>query len=116
MIKVDRSNTAQAAASQPGVQFLSPKHTTEAGKLATITKVTTDKPDNYQNPYVVYFTMDGQKYSKGFKPTADALAILVELFGEDEKKWIGQAVIIGKKVDDDEGVRLTYSKPKAAKK
>jgi hypothetical protein len=119
-IKVDRSNVrTEATSTERGVQFLSPNHTNSAGKLAKITKVNTPdnkgKSDNYGNPYVVYFTMDGQKYSKGFKPTSDNLAVLVELFGEDESKWIGQPVIIARTDDEDSGPRLAFSKPKAGK-
>jgi hypothetical protein len=115
MIKVQRANAPQGQASPRGVQFLSLRHVPEAGLPFTIVKVTTDKPDNWLNPYVVHFENGGQKYSKGYSSTSDALATLVDLFGEDEKKWIGKTVIIGKQADEDLGVRLTYSKPKAAK-
>jgi hypothetical protein len=115
MIKVQRANAPQGQASPRGVQFLSLRHVTEAGFPFTIVKVTTDKPDNWLNPYVVHFENGGQKYSKGYSSTSEALATLVDLFGEDEKKWIGKTVIIGKQADEDLGVRLTYSKPKAAK-
>ena len=113
MIRVDRSNTSTGKTTQQrGVQFLKTDHVTEAGKLAKITKVTTDKPDNFGNPYVVYFEIDGQRYSKGYSPTSDALATLVELLGEDEKKWIGKTIVIGKSNDPDQGTRLTYAKTK----
>lgn len=109
MITVTRNNPTQGASTPKGIQFLSPRHITNPeGHTATITKVTTDKPDNFGNPYVVYFVMDGQKYSKGYKPTSDALSTLVDLFGADEKKWIKRTVVIGKMVDDDGGERLTY--------
>lgn len=113
MITVQRPNQAKSSnAGSRGVQFLSPyKHVTKAeGHKATIYKVTTDKPDNFGNPYVVYFEMDGQKYSKGFLPTADGLAQLVELFGADEKKWIKKPLVISKSTDEDGGQRLVYLK------
>lgn len=109
MITVTRNNPTQGASTPKGVQFLSPRHISNPeGHVATITKVTTDKPDNFGNPYVVYFVMDGQKYSKGYKSSSDALATLVDLFGADEKKWVKKTVVIGKLVDDDGGERLTY--------
>ena len=116
-IKLDRSNTAEQASTPRGVQFLSPKHTTSAGKLAKITKVSTPdnggKPDNFGNPYIVWLTMDGQKYSKGFKPTSDNLAMLVDILGDDEAKWVGQQVVVGKSSDDESGERLVFTKPNA---
>lgn len=109
MITLQRNNPTQGATTPRGVQFLSPRHITNAeGHQAKIAKVTIDKPDNFGNPYVVYFVMDGQKYSKGFKPTSDALAQIVDLFGTDEKKWPGKSLRIGKMCDDDGGERLVY--------
>lgn len=118
MITVQSNNNAAQSSASKGVQFLSPRHVPTGGSLACkITKVTTDKPDNFSNPYVVYFSDGGNKYSKGFKPTSDALATLVNLFGQDEAKWIGKAVLIGKTTDDDGGERLTYgSAPNNGKK
>jgi hypothetical protein len=111
MITVQRNNAASGSSTPRGVQFLSPRHVPVGGTLkGTIIRVTTDKPDNFSNPYVVYFLINGTKYSKGFKPTSDALAQLVELFGSDEKKWKDKPVTIGVQADEDEGQRLTYSK------
>lgn len=113
MIKLQRTNAPTGGATPRGVQFLSPRHlTNEVGHKAQIYRATTNKPDNFGNPYVVYFEMDGTKYSKGFKATSDGLAQLCDVLGTDEKKWVGKSVIIGKKVDDDNGERLTYSEAK----
>lgn len=112
MIKLQRQQAGTQGQGQKGVQFLSPRHITEkGGHLAKITKVTTDKPDNFGNPYVVYFQMDGDstKYSKGFRPTSSLLADLVDLFGEDEKKWIGKRLVIGKIADEEDAERLSFS-------
>ena len=109
MISVVRNNVPEEGSTPRGVQFLGPKHITHAGgHIAKITKVTTDKKDNFGNPYVVYFTMDGQRYSKGFKPTSPMLISLVDMFGEDEGKWINKQVLLNKK-SDDEGERLTIT-------
>jgi hypothetical protein len=111
MLTVVRSNAPEGKAVSKGVQFLSPRHiTSPEGLVFAISKVTTDKPDNYGNPYVVYFMRNGEKYAKGFKPTADALATLVDLFGIDEKKWTGKKVLVGVHTDEDSGVRLTWQK------
>lgn len=115
MITVQRGNAASATSTPKGVQFLSPRHITKAeGHIAKVTKVTTPdnggKPDNFGNPYVVYFLMEGTRYSKGFKPTSDALAQLVDLLGADEKKWSNASIRITKTVDDDGGERLAYLK------
>lgn len=111
MITVARNNPTNNKVTPKGVQFLSPRHIrSEKGHGAKITKVTTEKPDNFGNPYVVHFQIGNDKYSKGYKETSDALANLVDLFGDDEKKWIGKTVLIGKSVDDDGGERLTYTK------
>lgn len=113
MIKVRRpQGQGTSGQGQQGVQFLSPRHVTaKGGHMAKITKVTTDKPDNFGNPYVVYFVMekDATKYSKGFKDTSALLASLVDLFGEDEGKWIGKPLVIGKETDDEGGERLSFS-------
>lgn len=118
MITIQRNNPTVNTSATKGVQFLSPRHVTIEGVVMKITRVTSDKVDNFGNPYVVYFAEGGNKYSKGYKPTSDALAALVDLFGADESKWSGQSVRIGKKVDDDGGERLTYvatSNPKPGK-
>lgn len=112
MIKVRRQQHGTDGQGQKGTQFLSPRHvTSKGGHIAKITKVTTDKPDNFGNPYVVYFVMDGDatKYSKGFKDTSSLLGNLVDLFGEDESKWPGKSLVIGKQVDEDGAERLTFS-------
>ena len=111
VIQVQRSPQQQpdGKSTPRGVQFLSPRHITNLnGHQAKVLKITSDKPDNFGNPYVVFFLMDGVKYSKGFKPTSDALAQLVDLLGTDEKKWAGKALVISKSVDDDNGERLVY--------
>lgn len=109
MITVQSNNVATASPAQSGVQFLSPKHIPENGILALkVTRVTTDKPDNFGNPYVVYFSGQGGKYSKGYKPTSEATAVFAGVWGNDETKWIGQSVNVGKSTDEDGGVRLTY--------
>jgi hypothetical protein len=112
MITLQRNNIPQGGAQQSrGVQFLKPIHVTNPkGMAAKIYKVTSVKPDNFGNPYTVYFNIDGAKYSKGFKPTSDNLASLVELFGADETKWIGKSVTVGKLVDDEGGERLIFTK------
>jgi hypothetical protein len=115
MITVNRNNqgSGDGANIPKGVQFLSPRHVTSPeGLKAIIFKVTTDKVDNFGNPYVVYFKSGNDKYSKGFKATSDNLISLVDMFGDDEKKWIGQSVVIGKKIDDDGGERLCFTKGK----
>lgn len=115
MLKITRTNKAAENGKIPkGVQFLSPRHITNAkGHLAKITKMTTDKPDNYGNPYVVYFVMDGDKYSKGLKGDSLLLIDLVDILGtEDEKKMIGKEILIGKTVDDEGGERLTFAAKK----
>jgi len=109
MITVQRSNAPVGTSTQRGVQFLSPRHVAAGPLTMTIAKVTTDKPDNFGNPYVVYFTHNGAHYSKGYSPTSDALAQLVDLFGADEKKWTGKSVVIGASNNADEGERLTYA-------
>jgi hypothetical protein len=112
MITLQRNNIPQSGQAQTrGVQFLKPLHVTNPkGMTAKIYKVTSDKPDNFGNPYTVYFNVGGAKYSKGFKPTSDNLASLVELLGPDEKKWVGKPVTIGKLVDDEGGERLVFTK------
>ncbi len=114
MLTVQRSNAPTGQSTPRGVQFLSPRHIDESkrknGDLFEIVKVTTDKADNFGNPYVVYYTRAGVKYSKGYAPTSDALAQLAEIFGLDEAKWKGKKVLIGVSVDADSGERLTYAK------
>jgi hypothetical protein len=115
MITLQRNNIPdQPSNAQRGVQFLKPSHIPVNGKdigslKAKVYKVTTDKPDGFGNPVVVYFQTPGQKYSKSFKYTSDNLAMLVDLLGADETKWIGKAVTISKTVTED-GERLTFGK------
>lgn len=114
MIKVNRANANQGNAhqGQRGVQFLSPRHVTaKGGHPAKILRVTTTQPDNFGNPYVVYFVMDGDntKYSKGFRETSTLLISLVDMFGDDEKKWPGQKLLINKIVDEEGSERLNFS-------
>lgn len=117
MVNVVRSNQAQGTSTPKGVQYLSPKHvTTPDGFNATIKKLTTDKPDNYQNPYVLFLTRGADLFSKGFKPTSDLLISLVDMLGDDESKWPGKVINVNKKTDADEGVRLVFSLPKAGTK
>lgn len=114
MLQVAKKAVNAQGEAQRGVQFLSPKHITnrETGLVFTVTKVTTNKPDNFANPYVVFFAMNGQKYSKGFKPTSEGLAQLCGFLGADESKWTTKKVNINVITDEDDGERLTY---KAAK-
>ncbi len=114
MITVTKNTSATTEVGK-GVQFLSPRHIFSSdGEKATITKFLNHEkePDKFGNIYTVFFSFNNGKYSKGYKPTSDALAVLVGLFGADEKKWAGKSVIIGKHVDDDGGERLTYSAAK----
>lgn len=91
-----------------GITFLKPSHLTKEGKVLTIYKVTnslenkSDKPDAFGNPIVVFYKMDGQKYSKGYKLTSDLLAAHVDVLGEDETKWIKKS-ILGFQTKGDEG-------------
>ena len=112
MIVLQTNNIPEnAKAAARGVQFLKPMHIkTTDGEKAKVIKVTSDKKDSFGNPYTVYFTFGGQKYSKGFKPTSDNLASLVSLLGPDETKWAGKFVTIGKQVDDEGGERLIFTK------
>jgi hypothetical protein len=110
MITVQRGNPAQGKSTPKGIQFLNLGHIGATATVAKITEVTTDEPDNYGNPVVVYFEFGGTDYSKGFKPTSDGLIALVDLLGADETKWVGKSVKIGKKADKRGGERLTYSK------
>jgi hypothetical protein len=117
MINVRRQEQ-QKSGSPRGVQFLSPRHiTAPGGHVAKIVKVTTDKPDNFGNPIIVYFTFDGesQKYSKGFRETSTLLCDLVDFFGNDEKKWPGKTVVISKELDDEQSERLRFGLPAAKK-
>lgn len=118
MITVNRNNQPQATNSTPkGVQFLSPRHVTTAeGFVATIYKVTIDQPDNFGNPYIVYFKSGADKFSKGFKPTSENLISLVDLFGDDEKKWVGVDVLINKKVDDNSERLIFLPAPKRSRR
>jgi hypothetical protein len=111
MITIQRNNVPQGGTQTPrGVQFLKPMHATKEGVKATITKCTSDKPDNFGNPYVVYLTIAGQKYSKGFKPTSDNLATLVDLLGADETKWSKKTVTVFRMTDDEGSERLAFGK------
>jgi hypothetical protein len=111
MINLQRNQAPTETNVKRGVQFLKPQHVTNptAPLKAKIYKVTTDKPDGFGNPVIVYFQVGTQKYSKSFKLTSDNLAALVELHGADETKWIGKPVSIGKSVSED-GERLTFTK------
>ena len=114
MITLQRNQTPSETNVQRGVQFLKPQHVPVVnGKIGTLPakvyKVTTDKPDGFGNPVIVYFNATGQKYSKSFKLTSDNLASLVEILGADETKWAGKAITISKVASED-GERLTFSK------
>lgn len=110
MITVQRNNVPQQGKTQArGVQFLKPIHVPTTGVKAQIYKATSDKPDNFGNPYVVYFQFNGGKYSKGFKPTSDNLATLVDLLGADETKWAKKTVTITRLVDDEGAERIAFS-------
>lgn len=110
MLQIDSKKAQAQGAAARGVQFLSPKHILNRndGEVFEILKVTTDKPDNFNNPYVVFFSKGGEKFSKGFKPTSEGLAQLASFLGADEKKWSGVEVNINVLVDEDDGERLTY--------
>ena len=83
-----------------GVQFLSPKHvTTPDGFKAKIVEVTTDQPDTFGNPVVVYFSL-----------ASDGLRQLVNVLGLDETKWVGKIVTIAKRTQKRGGEQLTFSK------
>lgn len=110
MLTVQTSNAPKGSATQKGVQFLKPEHVRAKSLVFTVAKVTTDKPDNFGNPYVVYFTCNGQRYSKGYSPTSTGLAELVSVMGTpDETKWAKKTVLIGASSSEDTGERLTYS-------
>lgn len=110
MIVLQRAAQNSGKSTPRGVQFLKTDHVMQPTP-AKILKVTTDKPDNFSNPIVVYFTFGGITYSKGYKPTADGLARLVELFGNDETKWANRDVILSAAEDTEGGLRLAYDVP-----
>lgn len=111
MINLQRNNVPQGQETPKGIQFLSPRHvTSDKGFTAEIYKVTTDKPDNFGNPVVVYFKAGTQKYSKGFKLSSDLLATLCGIHGNDESKWKGKKVQVTKSTDDEGGERLQFSR------
>ena len=115
MLTVSRPVANQEVSNvKKGIQFLSPKHITNpSGHVAKISKMTTDTPDTFGNPYTLYVSFGGVKYSKGLKPTSDHLADLVSFLGADEKKWANQEILIGKKTDEEGAERLTFGpKPK----
>lgn len=113
MIKVQRSNpVSTTGAAIKGVQFLAPKHVADGPLVMKITKVTTDKPDNFLNPIVVFFENRSTKYSKGFKETSYNLIALVDIFGADEKKWIGKDVQVSAVADDGGALQLHFAKAK----
>lgn len=121
MINVVRNNVPTGSVSPKGVQFLSPKHVTSPdGFVARVYKVSTPdnggKPDNYGNPYVVYFENGAEKFSKGMKPTSEHLFQLVDMLGTDERDWLGKAVTINKVVDDEGAPRLVFLPAEPAKK
>lgn len=110
MLTVQTSNAPKGSATQRGVQFLKPEHVRNKALVFTVAKVTTDKPDNFNNPYVVYFAQGGARYSKGYSPTSTGLAELVAVMGTaDESKWAKKNVLIGASSSEDQGERLTYS-------
>lgn len=110
MIKVQKQSSGGSSSVAKGVQFLSPNHvTSKAGHVATVTKMTVDAPDNFGNPYVLHIVMDGQKYTKGFKPTSVNLADIVDVLGDDEKKYAGKKILVSKTSNEDEGDRLVFS-------
>jgi hypothetical protein len=99
MIEVQRPAKKVNNNTSKGIQFLSPRHVTEAGgalklKISEVTVVGQTKdaePDNFGNPVVVYFAdAKGVQYSKGFSLTSDNLADLCDLLGKDEQKWAGK--------------------------
>lgn len=116
MITIQRSNLPQGTTQTPkGVQFLKPMHATKEGVKATINRVTAAgvdgaKADNFGNPYVVFLSINGQKYSKGFKPTSDNLASLVDVLGADETKWAKKTVTVYRVTDDEGAERLAFGK------
>jgi hypothetical protein len=115
MINLQRNQTPTETSAHRGVQFLKPSHVpVVSGKIGTlkakIYKVTTDKPDGFGNPVTVYYNVDGQKYSKGYKFTSDNLADHCDLLTPDETKWIGKSITISKKIGDDGEERLIFSK------
>ena len=97
MIEVQRPQKQTNNGTSKGVQFLSPKHVHAAdGKLLLkVTDCTTNEPDNYGNPVVVYFVdASGVQYSKGFKLTSDNLADICDILGKDETKFAGKYLLV----------------------
>lgn len=93
-----------------GITFLKPQHATKEGVTASITKVTTDKKDNFGNPVVVYYSIAGAKYSKGYKLSSDNLASHVDVLGADETKWAKKSIKVFKVTDDEGSERLAFGK------
>jgi len=119
MINARRQAAPSGSGGVSGVQFLGLKHiTSSGGHVAKIVRVTTDKPDNFGNPFVVYFTMgeDGTRYSKGFRETSPLLCDLVDFFGNDEKKWLGKQIVIRKVTDEEGSERLSFGRLPEGKK
>jgi hypothetical protein len=94
-----------------GYTFWKPQHCTKAGTKCTVSKVTTDKPDNFGNPVVVYWTAnDGQKYSKGFSLAADGLRNIAGVLSLDETKWKGKSFMAYQEVGDEGDLRTRFGK------
>lgn len=113
MINVQRHQVPEATTQTPhGVIFAKPQHFSRKGDKMLITKVTSPdnggKPDNFGNPYVVFWITNDQKYQKGFKPTSDNLATLVDLLGSDEAKWVKKTVTIFCVEDEDKNLRIAF--------
>lgn len=116
MIVLKRNNPRVATNIPKGLQFLGLKHVEDGDIVLKITEVTTDEPDNFGNPLVVYFEdRNGSAYSKGWIPTSDTLAHLCEMFTKDETKWAGRFVTVGKATDRKGGMRLTFAEYKEKK-
>ena len=116
MINLQRRQVPTGNESTPrSISFLSPRHVTFDGVLAKVIKVTTDKPDNFGNPVVVFYEFGGQKYQKGYKMTSDNLASQVDILGTDESKWIGKSLLISKVEGEEGDERLHFAAPKSGK-
>jgi len=114
MIELQRRQVPTGNEQTPrGVTFLKPQHATKEGTVATITKVTNGKPDNFGNPVVVSYSMNGQKYSKGYKLTSDNLASHVDALGNDESKWAKKSIKIFRVTDDEGAERLAFGPAKS---
>jgi hypothetical protein len=96
MIELTPQANRGASVNAKGVQFLSPKHVPENGKLVLeCTEVTTNEPDTYGNPIVIYFKdASGTQYSKGFKTSSDNLRDICNIWTRDEKTWKGKKTTV----------------------